>query len=177
MGLIACPDCGRQVSDQAPACPQCARPMAAAPAPTPEPLQQALQEILQPKAKASSTNWFLWGCLVPTVVVFVGCLVSLTGDKDKRTELEQQHGSSTMAAIMCEDYVKQRLTSPGSADFASLLSGEVRIDSLGGGRYKVHSYVDAQNSFGALLRSQFVCRIAKVPGGDEWRLEDLEMER
>lgn len=28
MALIACPDCGRQVSDLAPACPQCARPIA-----------------------------------------------------------------------------------------------------------------------------------------------------
>jgi DNA-directed RNA polymerase subunit RPC12/RpoP len=26
MALIACPDCGTQVSDQAPACPKCGRP-------------------------------------------------------------------------------------------------------------------------------------------------------
>lgn len=29
MALIACPDCGTQVSDSARACPKCARPMAA----------------------------------------------------------------------------------------------------------------------------------------------------
>lgn len=28
MALIKCPDCERQVSDQAPACPSCGRPMA-----------------------------------------------------------------------------------------------------------------------------------------------------
>jgi len=27
MALITCPDCGREVSDQATACPQCARPL------------------------------------------------------------------------------------------------------------------------------------------------------
>lgn len=27
MALITCPDCGQQVSDQAAACPQCARPL------------------------------------------------------------------------------------------------------------------------------------------------------
>lgn len=27
MGLVKCPDCGHDVSDLAPACPQCARPM------------------------------------------------------------------------------------------------------------------------------------------------------
>ena len=29
MALVACPDCGTQVSDQAPACPKCARPLRA----------------------------------------------------------------------------------------------------------------------------------------------------
>jgi hypothetical protein len=53
----------------------------------------------------------------------------------------------------------------------------VQIDSVGVGRYTVGSYVDAQNGFGALLRSRFVCRIAKIPGGDKWHLEDLWMER
>lgn len=28
MAVVTCPDCGRQVSDQAQACPQCARPLA-----------------------------------------------------------------------------------------------------------------------------------------------------
>ena len=27
MGLVICPDCGHEISDLAPACPQCARPM------------------------------------------------------------------------------------------------------------------------------------------------------
>lgn len=30
MALITCPDCQKQVSDQAPACPNCGRPIAAA---------------------------------------------------------------------------------------------------------------------------------------------------
>ena len=32
MSLIECPDCKKQVSDQAPACPHCGRPIAATPA-------------------------------------------------------------------------------------------------------------------------------------------------
>ena len=27
MGIVSCPDCGKQVSDSAPACPGCGRPM------------------------------------------------------------------------------------------------------------------------------------------------------
>lgn len=130
----------------------------------------------RPKKTDISTGCIVWGCLVP-LVLFVGCFMYFAGEGQKQADIEKQYGSSTMASIMCEDYVKQRLNSPRSAKFPSFWTGEARIDSLGGGRYRVHSQVDAQNAFGALLRSQFVCSIAKVPGGDEWRLEDLTMER
>lgn len=33
MALIPCPECGRQVSDKAASCPQCAHPLSVAPAP------------------------------------------------------------------------------------------------------------------------------------------------
>ena len=52
MPLINCPDCGHQVSDQAPACPQCGRPIntaivqqAPAPAPVVTPQQVNPQAI------------------------------------------------------------------------------------------------------------------------------------
>ena len=35
MGLVACPDCGRQISDAAPSCIGCGRPMRPAPPPLP----------------------------------------------------------------------------------------------------------------------------------------------
>jgi hypothetical protein len=35
MTLIACPDCGKQVSDQAPACIHCGKPLAPVPDPDP----------------------------------------------------------------------------------------------------------------------------------------------
>lgn len=33
MPLVKCPDCGKEVSDQAPTCPQCGRPLKAQPKP------------------------------------------------------------------------------------------------------------------------------------------------
>lgn len=35
MALITCPDCGREVSDRAPACPSCGAPIAPPPVPPP----------------------------------------------------------------------------------------------------------------------------------------------
>ena len=42
MALVRCPECGREVSSQAPACPGCGYPLQARGAPAPEP-QGALQ--------------------------------------------------------------------------------------------------------------------------------------
>jgi type IV pilus assembly protein PilA len=41
MALVTCPDCGTQVSDQAPACPRCARPLQGM-------QQQGMQQGMQP---------------------------------------------------------------------------------------------------------------------------------
>lgn len=48
MGLIECPDCGKQVSTEAPACPSCGRPLKAAtagtfPAAIPQPVAVAIR--------------------------------------------------------------------------------------------------------------------------------------
>ncbi len=45
MGLITCKDCGRKVSDQAAACPQCGRPMNAAPVVVTPPRVEKLVEV------------------------------------------------------------------------------------------------------------------------------------
>jgi hypothetical protein len=76
--------------------------------------------------------------------------------------------------MACEDFVKARLKSPGSAKFSDTLPQEVY--SMPDGSYSVISWVDAQNSFGALLRSKYVCSVRKAPDG-QWQLEKLVMER
>jgi hypothetical protein len=68
MALIVCPDCGRQVSDAAPACPGCGRPMQSQPAPT------AVRQV-------RATNTIMWlkiGGALAAFGGFVGCGVSLS---------------------------------------------------------------------------------------------------
>ena len=45
---------------------------------------------------------------------------------------------------------------------------------LGGGRYEVDSYVDAQNDFGALRRRTFRAVVRGTPGA--WELESFEFK-
>jgi hypothetical protein len=68
--------------------------------------------------------------------------------------------------------VEQRLKSPKSADFP--FGGSRHVTPLGGDRYRVNSYVDATNSFGAEIRTNFTGVIKKVSGG--WQVESLSLQ-
>ena len=72
---------------------------------------------------------------------------------------------------MCKKFLKDRLKAPATAKFAS--SSEERRTDLGNGRYRVSSYVDAENSFSANLRTNYDCEVLYT-GNDNWRLEALE---
>jgi hypothetical protein len=56
------------------------------------------------------------------------------------------------AEVACEHYVRNQLHAPASARV-----GDEQTQNLGGGRYRVTSFVDAQNLFGALIRTRYVC--------------------
>ena len=59
--------------------------------------------------------------------------------------------------------VKNRLKSPSTADFCSY--PEATITDLGNNRYKIQGYVDAQNSFGATVRSKFTVTLTLTEKG------------
>jgi hypothetical protein len=91
---------------------------------------------------------------------------------------ESEKDVETMAFIQCQDHVRKRLKAPSSADFPLL---ERSVTKTAENTYKVVSYVDAENSFGAKLRSSYVCIIKRTdPKGDKadprsWRLVDLKI--
>ena len=67
-----------------------------------------------------------------------------------------------ITALTCAELEIQRsLTSPATADFGS----EERITRNDDGSYRVLSYVDSQNSFGATVRTGFDCDVIVHQGG------------
>ncbi len=81
-----------------------------------------------------------------------------------------------MAYYMCQDFIEKRLAAPATAKWPS--SSEINIATLTGtGResYRVRGYVDSQNSFGALLRTNYVCDVSFM-GKDNWHLENLTFD-
>lgn len=76
------------------------------------------------------------------------------------------------AQVMCEDFVKDRLKAPATAEFGNLGDEGVTWNA-GRGLYVVRDTVDAENSFGAKIRSDFVCKIKTTDQGDSWTLVGL----
>jgi len=71
------------------------------------------------------------------------------------TQSRAESNARAIVATVCELEVERRLRSPASADFSF---GQVTtVQILGNNRYRLSSYVDAQNGFGANIRSDFVC--------------------
>ncbi len=62
---------------------------------------------------------------------------------------------------------------PASAQFPDYNSGYVKW--IKDSTYVVNSYVDAENSYGALLRSKYRIKL-KIMGDDQWKCLKLKID-
>ena len=76
------------------------------------------------------------------------------------------------AKVACEEMGKQELKAPSTASFSG--AGSTTTIYLGTGHYHVRGWVDAQNSFGAKVRSGYTCK-ATNKGGDAWEKEEVTL--
>jgi hypothetical protein len=67
------------------------------------------------------------------------------------------------AAERCHDLVTDRLRAPSTAVWAS-----TQIEDRGNGRFFVWGEIDAQNGFGAQVRSRYSCELYTPDGGGRW---------
>lgn len=79
--------------------------------------------------------------------------------------------ASLQALLMMQDFVKDQLKAPSTADFKPGYKDSVI--HLDGQRYRIVSWVDSQNSFGAKLRNHFRGEIEQTKKG-YWELKSLE---
>lgn len=75
------------------------------------------------------------------------------------------------AQDVCEQFVEARLKAPSTAEF----SGNATVTE-GGGLWTVTGDVDAENSFGAPIRTTYVCTVKPTDaGGEDWELVNVEL--
>ena len=153
MALASCRECGQQVSTEANTCPHCG---------TGDPTGKERQ-------KKKHTTQGCLGCLgVLGVLVILAIFFGDSGTSPSRRAEEREAGAYTT----CQNAVKARLQAPGTAKFPWGYTGY--IDNLGGGTYRVRRYVDAYNTFGTKVRTNFTCTV-QLSGG-LWRLINLDMK-
>ena len=71
--------------------------------------------------------------------------------------------SKQAAYVESQEYAKNMLVSPASAEFPYMVDDEiVQWDE---NTFVINSYVDSQNSFGAMLRSHYQCKVVYSSDG------------
>src|SRR5690606_27387519 len=78
------------------------------------------------------------------------------------------------AYIMAKHFMTESLKAPSTAEFASRHKSVIRL--LERDKLKVSSFVDAQNSFGAMLRTHFTIVMTVDRETQKWVVTSLEME-
>ncbi|CAN7495447.1 zinc ribbon domain-containing protein [Acidovorax sp. LjRoot74] len=156
MALIACAECGKEISDKAAACPHCGAPVAKA----------AANKYGPPGAKSKASPWP--AAISISILAVIAVSYSQLGGGSKSKERDYEFG----AKMACKEEIKKRLNDPGSAEFPSadkFFVTEITPKSS----YSVTVEMRARNGFNALQLTQFRCVIADLSypsdGGYTWR--------
>lgn len=88
--------------------------------------------------------------------------------------LDNGKSDSILAYNVATEYVKVNLRSPSTAEFPGTFEKKDHIISLGENIYIINSWVDSQNGFGAIVRSQWSCKV--IVNGDQIEVENLRVQ-
>jgi hypothetical protein len=97
------------------------------------------------------------------------CSCSQT-DEEKATNTEQT--LKILALSASQKCVEQQLKSPSTAEFPY---GEIEgVSQLSGNTYIINSYVDSQNGFGAMIRTNYRCQVT-LTSKDDYTCDSVEL--
>lgn len=121
------------------------------------------------------------GCLILMVALAVllaaGLLALDQWSRSQPPDAWKGRDASVDAWRMMEKFVAKQLKAPGSATFPEVSYATRYRDHVtregASQRYRVKGWVDAQNSFGAMMRTTFSGEVEQVADG-QWRLLTLE---
>lgn len=173
MALIECPECGKKISENAESCPNCGNPMNK----KKEIDTAKIDAEFDAQKKSSSNIGCTKGLLIVGAVFIFGIILmsSFSGGSGGSSSGNSgpNHDKST-AWIMTQDFVEKRLSSPSTAEFPNSSNSGVEIKQSST-TYNINGFVDSENGFGAMIRTNFQAEV-RYDGGGTWSLISLEFE-
>lgn len=144
-----CPECQSDISVLAKKCPNC-------------------------RSKISASTEKSKRVLIGIILLsFIFCLMAIGAAGDPAPSAPVVQGPSEIIAFaVSQGFVESALKAPSTAKFSS----QRDVADLGEGRYRVKSYVDSQNGFGAMIRSDWET-VLKYNSGDPYESSSWTFER
>ena len=140
---------------------------------------ESIFTILKRKFSGKGKEYLLfWGKVIGGLCalgIFILLVVYWANHSSSPLPAPASNQSSTQnetARVMACDFVKENLTAPATARFPWSSDAYQIIETQG--RYKVESYVDSQNAFGAQIRKKFVVIMRYYPTDQSWTLEKID---
>lgn len=166
MALFPCRECGKDVSTEAAACPHCGAPNLTGSSAAPTPIPPPVEKVPLGQRNIGTAKGCAIGCLGFILIVVLIGLCSGGGDTvSTPTASSGDPGSAAYSA--CTRAVRERLRAPSTADFPW---ADYRWAKREGGDYLITSHVDAQNAFGAQIRSNWMCIVRQ--SGNSWVVQE-----
>ncbi len=107
------------------------------------------------------------------LLVFIAAVIVMPHSSTPAPKAVTTYGNRD-ATYICRDFVTDRLRAPATASWAWL--DDEKVTRAADGTFTVRSYVDAQNGFGANIRTRYTCVVRPpAPDGKTWHLVSLEM--
>lgn len=180
MALTKCKECGGQVSTKAKTCPSCGA---------------------SPKKPLTMVAFIGYAVLGSVLLGVIGSRIerneaSLTPEQRQakdQARVQRQAGDDKKAAqaraasdekacsydmtayVMSQSFVQERLKAPSTAKFPSIVEDGVKTQYVGDCTHKIVGYVDAQNAFGAQIRTKYYVKLKNDPKKDSWKLLEIKI--